>query len=86
MVRFARRDASPDHADQLAVSPAARAEAETAESEKLRVKEQEMRRAMFAGYGTEWENADGTNDAQGGLTLAETEKLWSEWLHRHKRR
>jgi hypothetical protein len=64
----------------------ARSEAESAESEKLSATEEGMRRAMFAGYGTHWENEDGTNDAQGGRTLAETEKLWSEWLRRHRRR
>jgi hypothetical protein len=62
----------------------AQAEAETAEIEKLSAKEEEMRRAMFAGFGTHWENPDGTNVLQDGRTLAETEKLWSEWLRRHR--
>jgi hypothetical protein len=62
----------------------ARAKAETAASEELSAEEETKRRAMFAGYGTEWENEDGTNDLQQGRTLAETEKFWADWLRRHR--
>jgi hypothetical protein len=62
----------------------ARANAEAAENEKLSAKEEEMRRCFFAGFGTYWENEDGTNDLQQGRTLAECKQDWAEWLRRHR--
>src|SRR5437764_1501615 len=47
----------------------ARAEADAAEGEKLTVEEETKKRAMLAGFGTHWENADGTCDLHHGNTL-----------------
>ena len=52
----------------------ARAEAAAAKLDKLSVREQEMEDALNAGFGTEWQNPDGTNDLQHGAgTPAEAE-------------
>jgi hypothetical protein len=52
------------------------------DGEQLSVDEETMRKALFAGYGTPWENEDGANDAQQGRALAQAKILWVEWLRR----
>jgi hypothetical protein len=60
----------------------ARAQAEAAEEEKLSAEEAVMRRALFAGFGTHWEDPDGRNVLHGYRTIEEQERLWREWLRR----
>ena len=71
--------------DSIKEGRVAAQEAQAAENEKLSAKEREMKRVFFAGYGTHWEQPDGTNLLQQGRTLAESKQEWAEWLRRHRR-
>ena len=63
----------------------ARAEANAIEGEKLTVEEETKKRAMFAGFGTGWENADGSCDLHHGNTLEQQKELFAKWLAQHRR-
>jgi hypothetical protein len=62
----------------------ATAAADAAAGEQLSQDEETMRRAILAGYGTHWENADGTCDLHHGRTFEQQKRVWDEWLRRSR--